>query len=145
MVPPYKNEETLPMFIQCSTHTLVTMFVGTVRSPVIGVRGASVLSSRCRQSSDPVVLKPAPVRLPGPRLQSQTLTHRSVDVLFWSMCVHLPFVMFSVQESNSCRVYFQAREAGVDPGVCRSGVCRPGSGRLRRLCCQEGGLQKQVS
>lgn len=62
-------------------HTLLAMSAGTVRSRVIGVRGASLPSSQCRRSSDPVVLKPAPARLPGPRLQSRTLTHRWVDLL----------------------------------------------------------------
>ena len=122
------------------THTLLTASAGTGRLPATGARAGSVLSWPCRLSSGPAAWIPAPLRLPGPCLQSQTLTHRWAHLSRTFNRWRLDFSF--INAGSAC---FPAREAGADPGVCGGWRRRPDSRHFRHLCRQEGGVQEQVS
>lgn len=118
---------------------------GTARCRATGARGGSRLSSQSKQWSGPAALNPAQVILPVPRFPSHTLTHRSVDVLSYSIFSPSRFVLMGLTFVFCSPHPLPAWEAGVDPGVCRSCSHRPGGCRFSHFRRQEDGLQPQVS
>lgn len=112
-------------------------------------RYRKVPSDRCEGGFSPQLIKqtvkacgikpsPAP-----PAMSTSSVTHFDTPVsrlivLFQSLLhfIKLSFVWINI----NLFVYFPARKAGVDPGVCRSSHHRPHSYCFCCDCCQESDL-----